>query len=365
MEEALSLERSLGVWPLDNGPAGVFGHQLFWSGDVDRARTILQRVLSALKERNDPIEDAGARWYLSLIEWRAGNWDDASRYAAESLELTAQLGIRRLPDEYPAAIIAAHRGRSDEARAHAQEVVERAEADQGTVVPAGYSWVLGFVELSLGDADRALVHLRRAAAVRDEMGIGEPGMCLELGDLFESLVAVGELDEVEEALVKWEESATALGRAWALAILARCRGLLLAARGDLDGAFAYFERALAEHARSIDPFHNARTLLALGRTQRRAKKRAAARTTLETALAEFKRIGAPSGASRHGTSSGGSAAGRPRAATSPKPSNGSPDWSPRAARTATSPPRCSSPSTPSRPRSPASTASSASAPAQN
>jgi hypothetical protein len=34
-------------------------------------------------------------------------------------------------------------------------------------------------------------------------------------------------------------------------------------------------------------------LLALGRTQRRAKRRAAARTTLELALSVFERLGAP------------------------------------------------------------------------
>jgi DNA-binding CsgD family transcriptional regulator len=78
-----------------------------------------------------------------------------------------------------------------------------------------------------------------------------------------------------------------------LAILARCRALLLAARGDLEGAFASFEGALAAHARSTDPFHEARTMLALGRTQRRAKKRAAARATLEEARTRFEWLGAP------------------------------------------------------------------------
>jgi DNA-binding CsgD family transcriptional regulator len=52
-------------------------------------------------------------------------------------------------------------------------------------------------------------------------------------------------------------------------------------------------QAIAEHARSTDPFHHARTLLALGRTQRRAKRRGAARTTLEDALERFERLGAP------------------------------------------------------------------------
>jgi DNA-binding CsgD family transcriptional regulator len=87
--------------------------------------------------------------------------------------------------------------------------------------------------------------------------------------------------------------AASLDRAWALAILARCRGLLLAARGDVEGAFTSFERALVEHDRSIDPFQHARTLLAFGRTQRRAKKRAAARATLDDALARFEHLGAP------------------------------------------------------------------------
>jgi DNA-binding NarL/FixJ family response regulator len=50
---------------------------------------------------------------------------------------------------------------------------------------------------------------------------------------------------------------------------------------------------LREHGRAADPFEHARTLLALGRTQRRAKKRAAARATLEDALARFDRLGAP------------------------------------------------------------------------
>lgn len=84
-----------------------------------------------------------------------------------------------------------------------------------------------------------------------------------------------------------------LDRPWALAILARCNGLHLAASGDVEGAFASFDRALAEHTRSADPFHRARTLLALGRTQRRAKRRAAARTTLDEAVEAFDALGAP------------------------------------------------------------------------
>jgi DNA-binding CsgD family transcriptional regulator len=300
MEEALALERSLAGWPLDDGPTRAWGFQLCWSADVDRARDLWQEVRRAVKARDDAAEDrdaswsedADALWSLSLVEWRAGNWAEADRYATDAVDLWTQLGRLMPPYEFPTAVIAAHQGRIDDARARAQAAVARAEATGIRVGEFGHRWVLGFVELSLGDANAALPHLRRAYDVCNAFLL-DPAWRFELGDLLEALIAVGELDEAEEVLATWQQRAEALDRAWALAILARCRALLLAARGDLDGAFVSFERALGEHTRSVDPFHHARTLLAFGRTQRRAKQRAAARTTLEDAVARFERLGAP------------------------------------------------------------------------
>jgi DNA-binding CsgD family transcriptional regulator len=295
MGEALALERTLAEWPLGGaagGPTVIFGNQLWWSGDVERARSLFREVEKAVTARSDPAAQAEALWSLSFLEWRAGNWEDAAGYAADSLDLQTQLGLEWPPGQLPAAVIAAHRGRVDEACARAQAALARAEDERIGVAQSGHGWVLGFVELSLGNLEAALTLLRRTHELRNDFLL-EPAMRLELGDLLEALIAAGELDEAHEVLATWHERATVLDRAWALAILARCRGLLLAAWGDLENAFASFERALAEHARSTDPFHHARTLLALGRTQRRAKKRGAARATLDDALAEFERLGAP------------------------------------------------------------------------
>jgi DNA-binding CsgD family transcriptional regulator len=292
MEEALSIERSLADWPLDDGPTWVYGWQLCWSVDLDRARELFLEVLSVVKARNDAAGEANALWYLGLLESRAGNWEEADRYTTDSLDLWTQLGRVIPPYEFPAAIVAAHTGRIDEARVRSQRAVARAEAEGIGIGESGHGWVLGFVELSTGDAVAALPYLRRSYELRNDFML-EPAQRVELGDLLEALIATGELDEADGILATWDVRARALDRAWALAILARCRGLLLAARGDLDGAFASFDRALAEHERSTDPFHHARTLLALGRTQRRAKKRAVARTTLDDALARFEELGAP------------------------------------------------------------------------
>jgi DNA-binding CsgD family transcriptional regulator len=290
MEEAISLERSLPEWPLEEGPTVQYGFQLFWSADIERGREVAQELQRAAKARNDPAAEALAVWFMGFLAWRAGDWEEAERYIAEMIVLMTQLGTLMPPDEFPAAVIAAHRGRIGEARAIAQSAIARAEGIR--IAQSGHGWVLGFVELSLGDSSTALVHLRRSYEIRNAFML-EPAQRLELGDLLEALIAVGELDEAEQILATWQERAAALDRAWALAILARCRALLLAARSDLDGALASFEDALAQHDRSTDPFHHGRTLLALGRTQRRAKRRGAARTTLEQALAAFERLGAP------------------------------------------------------------------------
>jgi DNA-binding CsgD family transcriptional regulator len=292
MEEALSLERSLAEWPLEDGPTWVYGWQLLWSADVDRARDLLHEVLGVVKSRNAAEEEAEALWYLSLVESRAANWELAERYSADSLDLRTQLGRLIPPHEFPAAIVAAHFGRADDARTRSQRAVARAEAEGIGIGQSGHNWVLGFVELSVGDAAAAVPHLRRSYELRNAFML-DPAQRLELGDLLEALIAVGEREKAGEILAIWQDRANALDRAWALAILARSRGLLLAAHGDFTGALASFDRALAEHARSSDPFQHARTLLALGRTQRRAKRRGAARTTLEDALARFERLGAP------------------------------------------------------------------------
>jgi DNA-binding CsgD family transcriptional regulator len=73
---------------------------------------------------------------------------------------------------------------------------------------------------------------------------------------------------------------------------ARSEGLVHAAAGELELATAALEAALVEHERLAMPFEGARTLLCLGRVQRRRKQRRAARETLGQALEEFEALGA-------------------------------------------------------------------------
>ncbi len=73
-----------------------------------------------------------------------------------------------------------------------------------------------------------------------------------------------------------------------LAAQARCRGLLAAARGQLDEAIAELEEALALRGLiSDEPVERGRILLDLGSMRRRLKQRRAARESLGAAIACF------------------------------------------------------------------------------
>ena len=349
MGEAVALERTLPTWPLLDGPTYQYGVQLFWSADTARGREIFDDIERGAEARNDPRTVGWARWFLGFLEWRAGNWEAAERLIADALDLMAQFDELAPPAEFPAAVVAAHRGQVDAARARSLGALGRGESAGIRIAESGHSWVLGFLQLSLGQPDLALPHLRRSYEIRNDFML-EPAQRLELGDLLEALIAVDALDEADGVIEVWRPRAAAVDRAWALAILHRGTALLRAARGDLDGAFGDFERALAEHARGPDPFHHARTLLALGRTRRRARHRAAARSTLDEARTGFERLGAPLWVDQTRAELARIGGRDPARATSPRPSGASPNSSPRAIPTARWRRPSSSPCTRWRPR---------------
>ena len=124
--------------------------------------------------------------------------------------------------------------------------------------------------------------------------IAENGWFRFLADEIEALVAVGDVRGADILVDPLAERQTVpLDRAWTRAALPRCRGLVLAAEGNEADAVAAFDVALAEHEKLQEPFELARTLLALGRVQRRFRRRRAARESLTRAREIFSELGAP------------------------------------------------------------------------
>ena len=81
MEEALALERSLPQGPLTGEATSVLAFQLVWSGELDRARRLLEDRRAALSARDDPEE--AERALAARASWSGepatGSWRPATR----------------------------------------------------------------------------------------------------------------------------------------------------------------------------------------------------------------------------------------------------------------------------------------------
>jgi DNA-binding CsgD family transcriptional regulator len=272
-------------------------NSLVWSHELDRARSLVEAVDAEWSER-DELRSADVQWCLGKIAFHAGRFDEAADHAARAREIRQQY----MPDErelagpvWLVALIAVHRGELDRAR----ELVElNRPAAQRSIDRSGDDGVLGLVELWSGKPGTAVELFEAADVERRTNGVDEPSMFWWRGDYVEALLALGRVDEAEIVLDAWEVKAAELGRNAVLAHAARCRGLVAAARADVDGSLAQLERAGALHEAAGDPFGRARAMLALGTVRRRARRRTAAREALTVALAGFAACGAASWAAK-------------------------------------------------------------------
>ena len=94
------------------------------------------------------------------------------------------------------------------------------------------------VELSVGNAAAAADYLAPAAAQMTAYEFAEPALIPFWPDAAEALITLGRFEEAEVIIERLEVSGGNPSRLWARAMAARCRGLLLAARGDVEGAAA-------------------------------------------------------------------------------------------------------------------------------
>ncbi len=190
--------------------------------------------------------------------------------------------------------ILAWEGQLDAARVIGLEAVEREEAAGDRWEAAIFRAMLGFIELSVPDPVAALGHLVAALEHATALQVILPTVFRFDGDLVEAAVLAGELDLAERVLRdRLEGPAERVPAPWILAVAARGRGLVCAARGRPDEAVAWFDRSLANHG-GLDPmpFEQGRTLFCRGQARRRAGKQGAARADLTAARAIFERLGA-------------------------------------------------------------------------
>ncbi|WP_193044566.1 helix-turn-helix transcriptional regulator [Mycolicibacterium baixiangningiae] len=281
--------------PLAARPRTLHALLMLWTGHLDEAADRFAAIAERCIERGDESERFFVDFHLGQVHlWRA-DFAAAERVAEDSVEraLQSHSDLPLFIALIVRAMVSAHLGRVDQTRrfaAQAFTVGERCSSSRlGVWAVAG----LGFLEVSLRDYQAAVDVLAPAVEGWSAMPSSTELVTAPfLPDAAEALIGVGRLDDAERLVETVESNGQRLHRPWMLAVGARCRALLLAARGDLAGAVAAGERALAEHKRLPMPFELARTQLTVGRLQHRRRQYDAATDTVTAALTAFERIGA-------------------------------------------------------------------------
>ena len=270
---------------------------LGFAGRIDEAVVHLEALVREYAERGEEHDLAWVGSRLVWLECWRGNLGAATRAAAENEErlLALDTPVGRMLALTARAQVDAYAGRAESARRVAEEALALAEETDWKGAIAWQHMTLGFLELSLGDPEAAATRLAPFAEDAIAGGLPEPAAdgALVHGDAAEALILVGRVNEAEPLVTLLEERGTALNRTWAIAVGARCRGLILAAEGEVPSAERALRRALTAHERLPMPIEHGRTLLALGRVRRRLRQRRAAKRALEEALAIFEAVGSP------------------------------------------------------------------------
>jgi DNA-binding CsgD family transcriptional regulator len=285
-ERALELEEaSLAPAAVDDRVVYRLGQWLRYTDDLAGARTRLAEAERAANDESDAWSLVNILLNQVVLETWAGNWELASALATRLAETGDQLGVDA--ERVWQAYLDAHVGRVDAVRV-AAESADRSEP----MVDMLYSRSLGLALLAAGESEEADAHLSHALEIVERVGLREPAIWRIDGDAIEAAITAGAIDRAEKHVAELERRAAGSGIPWSLAVALRGRALVLAARGDLDGAAVALEQALIAHDRVPMPFERARTLLVLGRVCRRLKRKRLAQEALTEALAIFEQLGA-------------------------------------------------------------------------
>jgi DNA-binding CsgD family transcriptional regulator len=260
---------------------------VFGFGEYAAARRLWRKAVTSARALGAAGSLAGALRGLALDELSRSRYAWAEVYAAEGRTLALETGQPNLALQHAAILaeVAGLRGREQEARQLADEVLREAAARGSWGTAALVRRALGQLTLAWGHPEEAIKHLEALWTLN-----ASPHQATALAvipDLVEAAVHTGRPKLAREwftLLPRGPGSDFPEARALAL----RSQALL----ADGDSADAHFQEALRLHATTERPLDRARTALLHGEYLRRARRRVAAREPLRLALETFERLGA-------------------------------------------------------------------------
>ncbi len=289
---AVAVERSGIAVLTDFSPEMTLATVHMWRDEHTEAEAGFARAAAAAAARGDVYGANLAENHLAMVEWRAGRWGNALALAERTVTSWEASGDPSGTSTmlYCRAFVLAHLGLVE--RSLADVAAARQVGAPGALLGARLDWVEGHVALVRDDHGSAAELLGRSAAVFDDLGIVHPGLRLYLSDAIEAYILAERPDAAQALARHLVELGERHGLTRASVIGLRGQALVVGARGEVEEAIRLAERAVTKLGALPVPFEHARTWLTLGTLERRARRRRAARTNLERALAMFEQLGA-------------------------------------------------------------------------
>lgn len=271
-------------------PERINAQRMIWRGEFEPARTLLTRLRAEADGQGDPGSYALSRLHLCELALRTAAWDRAEALLDEWAESSEHLLWPMY--ERCRALLAVGRGLPEDAERWADRALARA-------AEVGAAWdrlealrAQGTARLLRGDHAGAADCLGAVWQHLEREGVLDPGAFPVAPELVEALAELGRLDEAVDVTGRLQALSSG-GHPWAATSARRCLGVIDLARKEHGSAAEALRAAASEYSELGLRFDAARTLLGLGRGERRLRKWGTARASLEESIAIFEQIGSP------------------------------------------------------------------------
>lgn len=288
------LERGLAIEPPDSEIATTIPG--IWWLALERPQDARRRFATMLerdRQHGQLSAEADLLTRLAEVDLFADNYAAARELAEAATSVARQHGDATAdPARRVRALVDAHEGRLDEARAVAAPAAERAAGSGDHIIAMAWLVVLAFVAASQEDfAEVERIGAQSAAHMR-AIGIVEPMRLGVQHERLEALAALGRVAEAEELMAALEQRQQVVPRPWLEAALVRGRARLLAAREELDAAVGVTDALGSPTGDGWRQLDRGRVLLLRGQLLRRLRLRRESAAALDEAGALFDAIGA-------------------------------------------------------------------------
>ena len=281
LERAEELERVVPRIPLHDTADLHRGLWSFCVEDLDTARSALLRSIARARETAEDFGLSACLGYLAQTEELAGDFAAAAAALAEVDKIAAWYDWPVSPWMLePRWELLIATGELDATLRLASEHLPDDE-DQPDATRFMGACVRGKLSFWTGDAVAAVRQLELALRYAVQFDWAEPGVRSGIDHLLaESYIAVGRPQDASPISARLRELGTRLDRPALIGDACRIDALAAAARGDLETARESARAAVDAHERSPLRPELARSLLVLGRIERRRKARGQSRAAL-------------------------------------------------------------------------------------